>query len=173
MTEAINEAARALAAARHAAGSAAEAVIEAQGAADKPKQRVATIQAERASIIAASRVGNPDPEMALRLAVLDADLADLGQMVAEAEAELAKVKTAAEQAKQVVVSAEQYMTRATDDEMARVLAIHASALDTLLLATINDMRGLATRGARRPWWAPSEALVTELQRLHLTAGIRR
>jgi hypothetical protein len=174
MTEAINEAARALAAVRHAAGSAAEAVIGAQHAADRPKARVSSCQAERASIIAASRGGTRDPDVSLRMAVLDADLADLAPVVAEAEAELAKTQAAEAEARRAVFRAEQQLAMATDAELERRLVIHAGKLDDLLLATLSDLATVGGRiGRSRPLFVPSQALTDSLQRLYLTAGIRR
>jgi hypothetical protein len=167
MTDAIKAAAHALASARQNADAATAALTEAEAAADLPKAHVAELQAERAGIIAASRSGKQDPGKVLRLAVIDEDLADLAPIVAEADSELAKAQSAAQEAKGAIVRAEQHMAAATDDEMALRLAEHAGKLDALLLATINDMAGIAKRGGRRPFWAPSPALVNELQRLHL------
>jgi septal ring factor EnvC (AmiA/AmiB activator) len=175
MIDTIKAAAQALAAARHAADAASEAVTEAQHTADRPKARVSASQAERASIIAASRGGTRDPDASLRLAVLDADLADLAPMVAEAEAELAKAQAAEVEARQAVVRAEQRLAMATDAELERRLVIHAGKLDDLLLATLSELEAVGKRiGRSRPLFAPSQALAEWLRRLHLTAeGIRR
>jgi hypothetical protein len=174
MTDTIKAAALALASARQNAEAASAALTEAQAAADEPKARVAALQAERAGIISASRGGKQDPAKALRMACIDEDVADLAPIVAEADGDVAKASGAAQEAQQAAVRAEQQMAAAVEDDMALRLAEHAGQLDALLLKTLSDMAAIAKRGARRPFWAPTPALVIELQRLHLTAnGIRR
>ncbi|MGO8915391.1 MAG: hypothetical protein ACLQJR_05735 [Stellaceae bacterium] len=167
----IENAARAAATARQQTARAKEAMAEAQADADRVKNRVAVLQSERAGIIAAARNGDADPAHALRVGVIDADLADLAPLVADADAAVSKARGAVASAGTVVASAEQQLALATDEELQQHLLEHASRLDELLLATITELRGVWTRRRGRPTWAPSPALVIEITRLrHVADG---
>jgi hypothetical protein len=174
MTDAITAAAHGVAEGRQQAKRAHEAFAEAQAVVDHLNGRVATLQTERGALVAAGRVADTNGKLALRLAVVDADLADLAPLVAEANASAAKAQGAAAQADQAVARAEQHLAIATDEKLQERLAEHAGKLDELLLQTLTELRAVWTRRGARPTWFPSTGLADEVYRLHLMANqVRR
>jgi hypothetical protein len=175
MTETIRAAALALAGARQKVTSTAGALAEAQSVRDGLKTRVTALEMERASIIGATRSGDNHPTHALRVGVIDADLQDLAPMTEDANAGVASAQAQDQEARQAVVRAEQQMAMSEDAELEARLAAHARALDTLMLATLNELTAVGKRvGRSRPVFTPSPELANILQRLHLTANqVRR
>ena len=170
----LESAASVLAQARAETAKAADALDRAQAEQGRVRERVDALGAERAGIVAASRSGNQDPRRALRLAVIEADLADLAPMVAKADAKLAKAQCATAAARQAVIIAEQQLERAKDEVLLTWLVVHATHRDGFLLATLSEIAAIDRKTGRRPSWAPSRETYDALSRLHLTAaGLRR
>jgi hypothetical protein len=174
-TEHIRHAALALAEAKVAAERAETALDAANAGRKRVADRISALSAERASIIGKARAGSNDPALSLQLGVVEADLGDLGDLVAGADAEVAKVQASVAEARQAVVRAEQQLASTRDSEIERLLVVHAGKLDELLLATVNELAAVGKRiGRARPMFAPSQALADSLYRLRLTAnGIRQ
>jgi hypothetical protein len=173
---AIEAAAHALATAKQSAETANTALAEAQEAAERPKRRIAALQAERAHLVTTARGGDSDGKIALRLAVVDADLADLAPIAAEADAELGKAKTTAATAAAAVARAEQQLALARDSDLEQQLNVHATRLVELLAATVTELRAIWQRRGARPSWFPPNPVVDELVRLQLTGkqmGVRQ
>jgi hypothetical protein len=175
MTEVIRAAALALAGARQKATSTARSLTQAQDIADELQARVSALATERAGIIAAARGGAHDPTHALRIGVIDADLSDLKPMTEDANAGVAVAQAHDLEAHQAVVRAEQQMTMSVDAELEARLTAHASKLDALMLATLNELNAVGKRvGRSRPVFVPSPELASTLHRLHLIASqVRR
>jgi hypothetical protein len=172
---AIEAAAYTVATAKQSAATADTAAPEAREAADLPKRRIAALQAERAHLVTTARGGDADGKIALRLAIIDADLADLAPLAAEADADLGKAKTAAASAAAAVASAEQQLAMASDAALEADLTVHATHLAELLGETVAEMRAIWQRRGARPSWFPPSPVVDELVRLQLAGkqmGVR-
>jgi hypothetical protein len=167
MTAQIKAAAAALAEARIMSERAESVLMAAAGGRTQLSERVAALQAERAVIVDKARAGSMDPALALRMATLDLDIADLGAMVASADSDVTKAQISAGQARQDVASAEWQLSEAKADELESRLLVHAAHLDHLLSDTISDLVASGARKGSRPIWAPSPELAEAIQRAHL------
>jgi hypothetical protein len=142
-------------------------------AAAEINSRVAAIETERAEIVAAARTGDADPAAGLRLAVLDADLADLRKIAADGKAGLANAQAEVQRASQAVAVAEQQLALAKDEEMERELVAHVDQLAQLLGTAVAELRAIWRRKRARPTWSCSTELLRELQSLRFVADGRQ
>jgi hypothetical protein len=170
----IQNAAASLAQARAEAAQVAESLDRAKAALARVRERVDALGAERSGIVTASQKGASDARAALRLATLDADLADLGPLVAEKVQAVARVQGEADNSNAAVVRAQQMLDMAADSDLLGKLTAHADHLDELLCQTLVEIAAIDKRTGRRPSWAPSAGVYSALTKLHLVAnGIRR
>jgi hypothetical protein len=136
---------------------------------DGLKARALVLENERAEIIAATRRDDHNPEHALRVAVVDADLKDLKPISEDADAGVAAAVAQAQEASAALTRAEQILVIATDEALLCRLTQHASTLDAMLLKTVTGIAAIVTRRGGRPVRYPSIELANTLQRLHVTA----
>jgi hypothetical protein len=170
----IESAASALAQARAEAAKAAEYLDRAKAAQARVQERVDALGAERSGIVTASQKRAGDAHAALRLATIDADLADLGPAVAEQVQAVAIARGQADASNAAVVRAQQMLDMSADSQLLGKLTAHANRLDELLCKTLVEIAAIDKRTGRRPSWAPSSEVYAALTKLHLTAnGIRR
>jgi hypothetical protein len=103
-----------------------------------------------------------------------ADERDLAELVADADRDVAKASTAAQEAQAALTRAEQFLAVADDESLLAKLTAHATALDGLMVRTIAEISTITARRGGRPVWYPSPEMATAVSRLHMTAmGIRR
>jgi hypothetical protein len=135
--------------------------------------RVAALDTERAEIVAAARTGDADPAAGLRLAVIDADLADLRKIAADGKAGLANAQSDVHRASQAVTVAEQQLALVKDEVLERELVAHVDQLAQLLGAGVAELRAIWRRKRARPTWSCSTELLRELQSLRFIADGRQ
>jgi chromosome segregation ATPase len=173
MSDAIDQAAFRVAEAESKLEAAKDTLAAAQNAADQTTARVAALHAERSEIVRGARAGSTDHNAALRIAVIDADIADLAPLVADAQAGIAAAQAEVNRASQQVAVAEQALAAAKDEEAERLLVAHVDQLAQLLGSGIAELRAIWHRKHARPVWAPSTELVRELERLRFVADGRQ
>lgn len=167
---AIDARAAALADARLAFEDANTAVSAAVAGLDGISQRIAVLEADRTSILAARRSGHHDDEAhGARLAIITVDVDDLRVILAEAEAKVAPLRDTADQARHRVAATEQALATERDDEILRLTIERADQLSALLLQAVKDIEGHKPRKAtNRNLWSPNQALAAAIHRLDLT-----
>jgi chromosome segregation ATPase len=173
MSDAIDHAAHRVAAAERKLEAATAALTATKAAADEIASRVAALEAERSQIVAAARAGDADGKLGLRLAVLDADLADLRKIAADGKAGLANAQAEVQRAAQAVSAAEQALALVKDEVLERELVAHVDRLAQLLGAGVAELRTIWRRKRARPTWSCSTELLRELQSLRLVADGRQ
>jgi predicted nucleic acid-binding Zn-ribbon protein len=173
MQEVIDHASLRVAKAEAGLDAANTKLAAARTAADEINSRVAALETERAGIVAAARTGDADPAAGLRLAVLDADLADLRKIAADGKAGLANAQAEVQRASQAVAAAEQALALAKDEEMERQLVAHVDQLAQLLGTAVAELRTIWRRKRARPTWSPTTELLRELQSLRFVADGRQ
>jgi hypothetical protein len=174
MSSQIEAAAVAVSQARANGEKARGRLSEAQAVSDGLKARALVLENERTEIIAATRRGDHNPEHALRIAVVDADLKDLKPISEDAAAGVGAALAQAQEASAALSRAEQMLVIATDEAVLGRLTAHATELDGLLLKTVTQIAAIVTRRGGRPVWYPSIELANTLHRLRLTANqVRR
>lgn len=166
---AIEAAAEHLAQARAEEVRAAEAVAAATRACDNIRQRIAALEAERASITARRAAGEHDAEDGARLALIAADIEGLRALLADAENQLAEVRQPAEQAHKAAAAASAMLADTEKAAAIELLIAHANHLDALLLETVQQL-GELTGNSGRPAWGASQPLFTMLRRLAAGRG---
>ena len=164
----IENAARAVAEAKQNAVEANTALAEAQDVRDQLQSRVAALQTERAKVVQSARGGADEGKAALRIGIIDADLADLAPLLADADGALGVARAAATTAAQAAVIAEQHLQIAADADLQSKLEVRATDLAALLWAAVGELNSVWRRRTARPTWFPSDELVRELERLRLT-----
>jgi hypothetical protein len=103
------------------------------------------------------------------MGVVDADLADLKPLVADARAGVQRAGADAAKAAQAVLQAEQQLAIARDGDLEARLVEHAAKLDALLVATLNELSVIWKRRNARPTFAPSGELFDTVTKLTLLA----
>jgi len=166
----IDAAAAAIADAHLALDDANAALAPAVANRDVVAKRIADLEAERASILAARRDGDRDNAAhGPRLELIAADTTELTAMLAEADAEVAPLRQAAEEARRRVAAADQVLANVREDEVLRQTMTRADELGALLLQAIVSIEGHRHRLATaRNIWTPSAALAEKVHKLHLT-----
>ena len=173
MSDVIDHAAHRVAAAERKLEAATATLTATKTAAAEINSRVAALETERGQIVAAARAGDADPAAGLRLAVLDADLADLRKIAADGNAGLANAQSDVQRASQAVAAAEQALALAKDEVLERQLVAHVDQLAQLLGAGIAELRAIWRRKRARPTWSPTTELLRELQSLRFVADGRQ
>jgi len=168
----IEAAARRVAECKHRQAEADAAVEAAKAAAATVQARVDALQAERSGLVAAARAGDADGSAGLRLACLDADMADLAPLVADAKAGTQRAAAAAAEAFQATASAERDFALERDRETEAMLVERAEALAGMLATALTELKTIQRRRGGRPSWAPSKELVSALTSLRLVADGR-
>lgn len=173
----IESAALVVAQAKARADAAQEATDGARGARDNLVGRLGDLETQHTTLVQAARVKGADqPGIALKLAVLDADIADLKPLVAEAEAALQQAETALTAARQGIVTAEQHLAIAADIDLQVKLETAATDLAARLWQAVEELRQVWARRNARATWFPDDLLVRELQILQFAGkgmmGIR-
>jgi hypothetical protein len=168
----IEAAARRVAEAKHRQAEADAAVDAAKATAGTVETRVAALQAERAALVGAARNGDANGSAGLRLAVLDADLADLAPLVADAKAGIQHASAAAADAFQATAAAERDFALEKGRETEAMLIERAEALSGMLATALTELKAVQRRRGGRPSWAPSKELVGALTSLRLVADGR-
>jgi len=169
----IEAAARRVADAKHCQSEAAAAVDAAKAAAAAVQGRVDALQAERAGLVAAARAGDADGSAGLRIAVIDADVADLAPLMADAKAHIQRADSDAAKVFQAVAAAERDLAVERDRETEAMLIDRVENLAQLLTTGLAELKSLQKRRGGRPSWAPQTGLVRELTSLRLTADNRQ
>lgn len=168
---AIESAAFQLAQAEANAGEAISQHTDAKMALDRIDNRMDTLREKRESIITAARQNPKNPQHALDLAVVDADLDDLGQERTEAQAAVDAAHKRQEAAKASLTTARLQFQRAEDEATEAALTENLQRLDVLMLENIQQLAEANRRaGSPRPTWTPSRQLTSELRRIQLLTG---
>src|SRR6185437_10153151 len=164
--ETIEAAAAQVVGAKERAAVTGDALAAVTSRRDGLKARIDALTAERGTIVAARKAGNTDPEHGPRLALIGADLEGLGEIMADADAEVAKAKAADDAARHVVTLAEQGLANERDDEMLGRMKAHADKLGVLMLAAVDEITAISKRMrlSREPWH-PEPKLAATLHRL--------
>jgi hypothetical protein len=162
----IESGARALAEATVQAERAVEALTAATAAQAQIRNRIAACEAARQDIVRRRRTVAADDDGA-RLALLSADESTLREILGEHDAAVTAAKAVADQAQQAVARADQMLTIGRDAEIIRRLVQYCGELDEAMQSALAELATITKRVGGRPRWAPSPALVNELQRLHL------
>jgi chromosome segregation ATPase len=175
MTASITSAAAALAHARAAAEQTSGALAAVKAARTEVDDRIAACEAARRELRQRRGLAATiDDGIGARLALLDADLETLREVVAERARAVAEARAADAAARQAVSHAEHVLTTERDAELTRRLVDHAENVGTVLLATLTELAALDKAAGRRQSWAPSRDLAQALQSLYLNAnGVRR
>jgi hypothetical protein len=169
----IEAAARRVAEAKQRQAEADTAVDAAKGAAATVKSRVDALQAERVALVETARsTGDADGAAGLRLACLDADLADLAALVRDAQAGIQRAATDAAQAFQATAAAERDFDLDKGREREAMLIERAEELAGMLATALTELKAIQRQRGGRPSWAPSKELVGALTSLRLVAGGR-
>jgi hypothetical protein len=131
--------------------------------------RIEALETERAAILAARRTGHQDDAVhGPRLFLLDADLTDLKVLLAEADAQLAPLRQAAEEARRQVSAATTAQDNVREGEVLRLTIARADELGALLLRAIGEIDVHKRRlGASRNLYTPAKQLADTLHRLDL------
>jgi hypothetical protein len=169
----IEAAARRVADAKHRQSEAAAAVDAANGAAAAVQGRVDALQAERAGLVAAARAGDADGGAGLRIAVIDADVADLAPLVDDANAGIQRAAADAAQAFQAVAATQRDLAVERDRATEAMLIERVDSLAQLLTTGLAELKAIQKRRGGRPSWAPQTGLVRELTSLRLAADNRQ
>jgi hypothetical protein len=169
----IESTARRVADAKRRHVDAAAAVEAAKAAAAAVQGRVDALQAERADLVAAARNGDADGRAGLRIAVIDADIADLAPLVADAKAGIQRADSDAAKAFQAVGAAERDLAVERDRETEGMLIERVENLAQLLTTGLAELKAIQKRRGGRPKWAPQTGLVRELTSLRLAADNRQ
>jgi hypothetical protein len=165
----IEAAARRVAEAKHRQADADAAVDAAKAAAAAVQSRVDALQAERASIVEAARNGDAEGKAGLRLAVVDADIADLAPLVADAQAGVQHAQSEMARATQAVASAERDFAVEKDRATEALLVERAETLAGMLTTAVTELKAIQGRRGGRASWAPGTELVRALTSLRLAA----
>jgi chromosome segregation ATPase len=171
MSEAIEAAAEAVAAAKLQAEHGA-ATLEAAGAAlDKVRARIADLDAERAQIVADRKAGKTSPKQGARLAEIGADIEGLNEILAEAVQARGIATAESARLSQSVAAAEYTLSNTADQALLGDLRRLASDLDRRLFGTIGEISSVAKRlGLNRAPWVPSAELGNGIRRLDIENG---
>jgi hypothetical protein len=166
---AIDAAAAAIADAKLAAQDAEDALAPAVARRDVIAERIADLETERASILAARRNGHQDDDThGPRLVLIAADVDDLAAMLTEADTEVAPLRQAHEEARRRVLAAEQTLVNVREDEVLRLTMTRANELGELLLRAVAAIDLHKIRLAtQRDLWTPSKALAEKLNALYV------
>jgi hypothetical protein len=137
---------------------------------DVTSQRIAALEADRASILAARRSGHYDDEAhGGRLAIITVDLDDLRTILAEADAQMNPLRDTADKARHRVAAAEQALATEREDEILRLTIERANQLSALLLQAVKDIEAHKPRKVTsRNLWSPDQALAAAINQLHHT-----
>ena len=175
MTASITSAAAALAHARAKAEQTSGALAAATAARTEVDDRIAACEAARRELRQRRGLAAAiDDGVGARLALLDADLETLREVVAERARAVAEAQAADAAARQAVAHAEHRLATERDSEYTKRLVSHADAVASVLLATLTELAALDKTAGRRQSWAPSRDLAQALQSLYLNAnGVRR
>jgi hypothetical protein len=165
----VEAAARRVAEAKHRQSDAAAAVDAAKAAAAAVQGRVDALQAERALLVQAARNGDTDGKAGLRIAVIDADIADLAPLVRDAHAGIQRADADAAEAFQAVAAAERDLAIERDRETEAMLIERAETLSGMLAIAVTELKAIQKRRGGRPSWAPGTDLVRALTSLRLFA----
>jgi hypothetical protein len=165
----IESAARRVAEAKHRQAEADSAVDAAKAAAAAVQGRVDALQAERAAIVEAARNGDADGKAGLRVAVIDADIADLAPLVRDAQAGIQRAAADAAEAFQGVAAAERDFALEKDRAAETLLIERAETLAGMLTIAVTELKAIQKRRGGRPSWAPGIDLVRALTSLRLFA----
>ena len=169
---AINSASAAVAAAAAHAQKGAAALARAQERRSRIEGRIQGLEGKRAAIIARRARGQHEADDAGTLALLDADLVGLKELVAEADAAVAAARAPAESAQQAASAARLMLDRTQAEATEAALVAHAVTLDGLLLETIKQIADASARiGRPQMTWKPSDALAGALRRIMAARGM--
>jgi hypothetical protein len=168
----VEAAARRVASARQGQAEADSAVAAANTALAAVQTLVGRLNVERAALIDAARQGCTDADAALRVGVIDADLADAAPLLADARAGVKRAEADAAEAFQATAAAERDLAIERDRETEAMLVERAEALSAMLATAIAELKEIQHRRGGRPAWAPQTGLVRELTSLRLVADRR-
>jgi hypothetical protein len=100
-------------------------------------ERIAELETERASILAARRNGHQDDDThGPRLVLIAADVDDLTAMLAEADTEVAPLRQAHKDAGRRILAAEQTLVNVQEDEVLRLTMTRANEFSELILQAV-------------------------------------
>jgi chromosome segregation ATPase len=146
------------------------ALAQAEAEARQVRARIATLEQERAAIIARRASGQHEHEDAARLALLAADSEGLAGIVTETEATVTAKRLAAEAEQALVAQASAQLARAEDEAALTALVEHARRLDTLMADTLQQATSIAQRIGGAIAYVPTPALASSFRRLLAAAG---
>jgi chromosome segregation ATPase len=171
MTDAIKAAAGQLAAAKLEAEQAGTALTATDAAVAKVRERIAVLEAERAEIVGARKVGRTSPKQGARLAELAADIEGLAEIHAEAAVAHSAAATEFTHVNQSMVAAEYVLANASDNALLGNPKDIATDLDRRLSETLNEIAGVARRlEINRASWFPTAVLANQVRRPDLERG---
>ena len=176
MTTKIESAAAILAEMKQAAEVTSAALVEAEAARGQVEDRIAKLEAERVAALASRRAGLMNDNDGARLALLAADIENLNELKAEADAAVAAARVHVQAATGHVNEAQRVLNRETDSAMLARLVEHAGKVDAIMLKTIRDIDEVSHRlgvSVGREKWCPSVALAESIWRRNLTRENRR
>jgi hypothetical protein len=166
--QAIESASHQLAAAIAEHERANEALIAAQNGLETVEAQIAEKQAERAGIVQHRVRGDRHDNDGAMLALIEADLEGLGQILADATAAVNTVRGPAQEAQRRVGFARQQPARAEGQAKLEAFLEHAKRLDALLLETIGEISEASrVLDVRMPPWGASKALFEALNKLRI------
>ena len=176
MTTKIESAAAILAEMKQAAEVASAALVEAEAGRTQVEDRIAKLEAERSAILVSRKAGLTNTDDGSRLALLAADIENLNELKAEADAAVAAARVHVQAATGHVNEAQRVLNRERDAELLARLVEHAGKVDAIMLKTIRDIDEVSHRlgvSVGREKWCPSVALAESIWRRNLTRENRR
>jgi hypothetical protein len=168
----ISAAAQQVAAAVAQHQRAAEGLAQADASRAQVAERLAEFDNQRAAIIARHRAGNGHPDDPGRVALLDADRADLASMLADADGVVAAARVAVQEAGSALAMARAHFQCSEDELTEATLIEHIGRLDGLMTETLRQLGELGTRlGRGKAAWGPSAELWGGLRRIQAGRGL--
>ncbi len=167
----VTAAAAHLAAAEQDAAEAGQTSAHAEAQMNVLRQRIATADGAKAAIAARRNTGDRRDADAGELALLALDREGLVALLAEAQAAVAPLHVARDQAQRHLALANERLQNAKDADELAALVLHADALAGLLEQTLAGVKVIETRTRRSGTWKPSRSFYETIRRGAAMAGV--
>ena len=168
---AITAAAAHLAAAEQDAAEAGQISARAEAQVNVLRQRIATADGAKAAIAARRNAGDHRNADAGELALLALDREGLVALLSEAEAAVAPLHVARNQAQRMLSLAAERMQNAKNADELAALVLHADTLAGLLEQALGGVRTIETRTMRSGTWKPSREFYETIRRGAAMSGM--